>query len=239
MTIMYTEDKLNSLDNLDKNLQLVLEQLADLKRHRFGRSTERHETEAQISFMEVNGQIVFFNEAEAVAHEEAVQEEEPGEAGKRPHKRAGKREADLAGLAVIPIEHTKTEEELAETFGDNGWKRLPDEIYRRYRFTPAKVEVEEHHVAVYSGKSSDTIVRADAPGYLPRGSLVSPSLEAAVLNAKYVNAVPLYRQEKEFERYRLAISRQDMAYWTIQCAERYLAVLYDYLHEKLYSYHVL
>ena len=30
-----------------------------------------------------------------------------------------------------------------------------------------------------------------------------------------------------------------MANWTIQCADRYLAVLYDYLHEKLYSYHVL
>ena len=68
---------------------------------------------------------------------------------------------------------------------------------------------------------------------------MSPSLEAAVMNAKYVNAVPLYRQEQEFERYGLHISRQNMANWTIQCADRYLAVLYGYLHEKLYSYHVL
>ena len=30
-----------------------------------------------------------------------------------------------------------------------------------------------------------------------------------------------------------------MANWTIQCADRYLAVLYDYLHEKMYDYHVL
>ena len=49
------------------------------------------------------------------------------------------------------------------------------------------------------------------------------------MNAKYVNAVPLYRQEKEFERYGLTVSRQDMAYWTIQCVQRYLAILYDYL----------
>ena len=59
------------------------------------------------------------------------------------------------------------------------------------------------------------------------------------MNAKYVNAVPLYRQEQEFERYGLPISRQNMANWTIQCADRYLAVLYDYLHQKLYGYHVL
>ena len=59
------------------------------------------------------------------------------------------------------------------------------------------------------------------------------------MNAKYVNAVPLYRQEQEFERYGLHIPRQNMANWTIQCADRYLAVLYDYLHEKMYGYHVL
>ena len=59
------------------------------------------------------------------------------------------------------------------------------------------------------------------------------------MNAKYVNAVSLYLQEQEFERYGLHISRQNMANWTIQCADRYLAVLYDYLHEKMYGYHVL
>ena len=82
-------------------------------------------------------------------------------------------------------------------------------------------------------------MKAPHPGYLLKGSLVSPSLEAAVMNAKYVNAVPLYRQEQEFARYGLHISRQNMANWTIQCAERYLAVLYDHLHEKMYRYHVL
>ena len=71
MALEYTEEKLNSLDKetiiqlflsqqeqlkqIDQTLQLVLEQVADLKRHRFGRSSERHETEAQISFMEVDG----------------------------------------------------------------------------------------------------------------------------------------------------------------------------------------
>ena len=66
-------------------------------------------------------------------------------------------------------------------------KQLPDEVYRRYGFTPAKVEVEEHHVKVYAGKKTDEIVRAPHPECLLRGSLVSASLEAAVMNAKYVN----------------------------------------------------
>lgn len=131
------------------------------------------------------------------------------------------------------------EKELDEYFGEDGWKELPDEVYRRYSFTPAKVEVEEHHVKVYAGKKTDEIIKAPHPETLLRGSLVSPSLEAAIMNAKYVNAVPLYRQEQEFARYGLNISRQNMANWTIQCADRYLAILYDYLHERLYDYHVL
>ena len=254
MALKYTEEKLNSFDketliqlflsqqeqleNIDHNLQLVLEQLADLKRHRFGRSSERHESDEQISFMEVDGKIVFFNESEAAAAEDDGAEPETVPR-RKPKKKQGKREEDMDGLPVVVIEHSMTEEELAARFGEGGFKQLPDEVYRRYGFTPAKVEVEEHHVKVYAGKKTDEIVKAPHPESLLRGSLVSPSLEAAVMNAKYVNAVPLYRQEQEFERYGLHISRQNMANWTIQCADRYLAVLYDYLHEKMYGYHVL
>ena len=255
MALKYTEEQLNSLDretlirlflsqqeqleNIDHTLRLVLEQMADLKRHRFARSTEKHEIEDQISFMEVDGKIVFFNESEAVAAEENALEEPEGVSRTKPKKKQGKREEDLEGLPVVVVEHSMTDGELEDKFGKDGWKQLPDEVYRRYSFTPAKVEVEEHHVKVYAGKKTEEIVKAEHPECLLRGSLVSPSLEAAVMNAKYVNAVPLYRQEQEFERYGLHISRQNMANWTIQCADRYLAVLYDYLHEKLYSYHVL
>ena len=255
MALKYTEEQLNSLDretltrlflsqqeqleNIDHTLQLVLEQMADLKRHRFGRSSEKHETEDQISFMEVDGKIVFFNEAEAVAGEENTQEEPESVSRRKPKKKQGKREEDLDGLPVVVVEHSMTDEELEDKFGKDGWKQLPDEVYRRYSFTPAKIEVEEHHVKVYAGKETEDVIKAPHPQALLRGSLVSPSLEAAVMNAKYVNAVPLYRQEQEFERYGLHISRQNMANWTIQCADRYLAVLYDYLHEKLYGYHVL
>lgn len=254
MALKYTEEKLNSFDketlihlflsqqeqleNIDHNLQLVLEQMADLKRHRFGRSSERHEPDEQISFLEVDGKMVFFNESEAVAAEDDGAELETVPRRKT-KKKQGKREDDLDGLPVVLIEHSMTEEKLAALFGEDGWKQLPDEVYRRYGFTPAKVEVEEHHVKVYTGKKTDEIVRAPHPESLLRGSLVSASLEAAVMNAKYVNAIPLYRQELEFERYGLHISRQNMANWTIQCADRYLAVLYDYLHKKMYGYHVL
>ena len=256
MTVRYTQEELQSLDKskliemtislqdqlakLDRQQQLILEQLANSNRRRFGRSSEKMEPDGQIAFVEVDGTISYFNEAEAVGtHAPEVNEKEEDPSKPRSQKKQGKREADLKGLPTTTIEHTMTEEQLKETFGDGGYKRLPDEIYRRYAFTPAKVEVEEHHVAVYAGSKDDTIVKAKHPAYLLRNSMVSPSLEAAIMNAKYVNALPLYRQEQDFARYGLPITRKTMADWTIACADRYLSILYDYMHRKMYAYHVL
>ena len=71
----------------------------------------------------------------------------------------------------------------------------------------------------YKSKKDNQFKKAEHPAYLLRNSLVSPSLEAAILNAKYVNSVPLYRQEKESERYGVNITRGELARWTILCAE--------------------
>ena len=59
------------------------------------------------------------------------------------------------------------------------------------------------------------------------------------MNAKYVNGLPLYRISQEFLRNDIHISKQVMANWMIQCADRYLGILYDYLHKELYRFHVL
>lgn len=190
MALIYTEEQLNSLDretltrlflsqqeqleNIDHTLRLVLEQMADLKRHRFGRSSEKHEAENQISFMEVDRKIVFFNEAEAVAAGENTQEESENVSRRKPQKKQGKREEDLDGLPVVVVEHSMTDDELEDKFGKGGFKQLPDEVYRRYSFTPAKIEVEEHHVKVYAGKETEEIVKAPHPRTLLRGEPCFP-----------------------------------------------------------------
>ncbi len=83
------------------------------------------------------------------------------------------------------------------------------------------------------------MVKAKHPKSLLHGSPVSASLAAAIMNGKYINAVPLYRLEQEFIRYGLAITRQNMANWMIRLGEAYLSVLYDHLHTLLYGCHVI
>ena len=259
MAIKFTEEQLNTMDKslliqllmnqqeqvetltkevhaLNEKMQLMMEQLILANKNRFGRSSEKMTDATQISFMEVDGNIIFFNEAEAVCDLEAP---EPESLEFKKPRRKGKKEADLSSLPTVRVDHYMTEEQLTAEFGENGWKQLPDAISRRYKFEPAKVEVEEHHIGVYASKKDEHMVKAEHPKGLLHGSLVSPSIAAAIINGKYVNAVPLYRLEQEFSRYGLAITRQNMANWMIRIAEEYLGVLYDYLHEKLYDYHVI
>ena len=262
MAVRYTEEQLNTVDkslliqmflnqqeqletltaevrSLNEKMQLMMEQMVLANRNRFGRSSEKMADAGQISFMEVDGTIVFFNEAEAVCDLDAPEPEQLEESTPRAVKKKGKREQDMSGLPIERIDHYMTEEELTAEFGKNGWKQLPDAISRRYRFVPAKVEVEEHHIGVYADKKDGHMVKAKHPRGLLHGSTVSPTLAAAIINGKYVNAIPLYRLEQEFKRYGLAITRQNMANWMIRLGEEYLSVLYDYLHRKLYDYHVI
>ena len=262
MAVKFTEEQLNTFDkslliqllvdqqeqneklaselhDVSEKLQLIMEQLVISNQKRFGRSSEKMEIENQICFYEKDGTICFFDESEAVCDLSA---EEPDDLEQKPvkkKKRSGKKEEDISGLPVNVINHYMTEDELTAEFGENGWKQLPDMVTKRYHFTPAKVEVDEHHVGVYASKSDGHMVKADHPKALLHGSLVSSSLAAAIINAKYVNAVPLYRMEQEFTRYGLSIPRKNMANWMIRLGEEYLGILYDYLHQKLYDYHVI
>lgn len=262
MTIKYTKEQLNKFDKdllielflgmqgqmeelsrqtqaLNDRMQLMMEQMILFQKNRFGRSSEKMADSEQIRFMEVDGTIVFFNEAEAVCDLDAPEPDDLELKAPKKKKQPGKKAADIAGLTVKRIDHYLKEEELTAEFGENGWKQLPDAISRCYQFIPASVVIEEHHTGVYSSKLDEHMIKAPHPRNLLHGSLVSPSLAAAVINGKYVNAVPLYRLEKEFERYGLAITRQNMANWMIRLGEEYLGTMYDHLHKLLYDHHVI
>ena len=204
MAFKYTEEQLNKLDKelliqlflglqnqtdeltkqiqaLNDKMQLMMEQIVLSNKNRFGRSSEKLDVPEQLRFMEVDGQIVFFNEAEAVCDLNAPEPDDLEFREPKKKKQAGKKTADLSGLTVHRIDHYMTEVELTVEFGEKGWKQLPDVISRCYRFIPARVEVEEHHIGVYSSKNDEHMVKAPHPKNLLHGSLVSPSLAAAIM----------------------------------------------------------
>ena len=197
--------------------------------HRLGRKTEK--------LNEIDGQHSFFDEVENCC---ALDVDEPELQivirKARRKKKKDQRELDLEGLPEKKISHPLTDEQLDAHYGSGNWRRLPDDTYARLRFTLASWTVERHSAAVAVGKSGDhqdEFLRGDPPNDLLRNSLVTPSLAAVIMNAKYVNSMLLNRIEQEFERNGVYISRQTMANWTIRCTEKYLLPLYELLHKKL------
>jgi hypothetical protein len=84
------------------------------------------------------------------------------------------------------------------------------------------------------------MMKANIPAPVISGSgIASPSLVAHIANQKYTLALPLYRQEQEFSRNNLSLSRQTMANWLIFVSEHWLAPIYNALKSILLLAHIL
>lgn len=81
-------------------------------------------------------------------------------------------------------------------------------------------------------KTETTLQRMEKVPGLIKGSIATPSLVAGIMNAKYVNGMPLAGQEREFARYGLKLSTKTMANWIISCADHYLKLVYDRMKEE-------
>ena len=111
---------------------------------------------------------------------------------------------------------------------------------KELEYIPATLKVVEY-VSVHYGcpkcktdEEKPNIIHAPVPPALLR-SYASPSIVAWVIYSKYVNGMPLYRQEKDWLQYGFELSRSTMANWVIECTDKYLRVLYEFYHRLLLS----
>jgi hypothetical protein len=226
------------LDKLEQDYENLMEQVRLANQQRFGRGSEKLEA--------IAGQISFFNETEACYDEsvpEPTIEETIIEAEKKPRKSKlkGQREEDLKDFPQEEIPHDVTEEKLHVTFGKGNWRNMPDEIFWQLRFEPAKWIAEKHVIKVYVGTDGlhqDEFLRGDHPNTLFRGSIATPSLEAAIINAKYVNGNPLDRIARDFQTNGLYLSKQTMSNWTVSAAEKYFVPVYELMKLTSLKAHV-
>jgi transposase len=182
----------------------------------------------------LSNQLGIFSEAELAAFR-AEPEPELEEITYTRRKRAGKREDDLSGLLVETIEHTLPDEDLVCPECGGELHVMGHDIRRELVIVPAQVKVVEHRQAVYScrgcEKNNDHVpfVKAPVPVPVIKGSFASPSAVAHIMAQKYVMHSPLYRQEKNWGRQGVALSRQTMANWVIRCAMDWLLPIYNRL----------
>ena len=92
----------------------------------------------------------------------------------------------------------------------------------------AKAKVVKHYRKVYADRQLEQetgyseVFKPAMPPPLLAHSYASASVVADVLMKKYVDAMPLYRQEQMWKRMGVALKRGTMANWVIQVADLYL-----------------
>jgi len=75
------------------------------------------------------------------------------------------------------------------------------------------------------------------PSVLP-GTQASAQLIAHVMVSKYLDGLPLYRQEKMAARNKIDLPRAKLARWLIDSSQRYLQPIFNLIQEAYWSYDI-
>ncbi|WP_395939494.1 IS66 family transposase [Clostridium sp. DJ247] len=215
---------------LENKIAWMMEQITLSKHKKFGASSEKSEYD----------QLSVFNEFEKES-DDRISETELEEIKYKRKKRVGKKDEMLSDLPVEVVEYYLSDKEQVCPECGSNMHIMGKNVRRELKIIPAEVKVVEHVSYVYSCRDCEKysdgtpIIKAASAEPVIKGSIASPSTVAYIMSQKYVNAMPLYRQEKEFERLGIEISRQTMANWVIRCASDWLAPLYSAMREILIS----
>ncbi len=226
----------HQLSSMNQAITTLTEQIRLANANRFGRKTEKLD--------QIAGQLSLFDEVENNA-EEAYSEgnaEEEVITKVRKKKPVGKAASDYRDFKHEPHLHKLTDKQLDAFFGAGCWRRMDPEEYVRLRFIPGEWICEDHSVDVAvgtTGDHQDEFLRAKRPADVLRNSIVTPSLEASIINGKYTNALPLDRIAKEFQNNGVNISKQTMCNWTMRCAEKYFKPMVSGMKAHMLQHRVL
>ena len=212
----------------DATIESLTEQLRLAIARRFAASSERV----------AEGQLGLFNEAEALAEEpepESGTDDTTGPVAVSGHTRArGKRAPLPAHLPRVEVLHELPEAERVCPHDGTALERFGEQTSEQLDIVPAVIQVLRHVRATYRCPCCrEHVVTAPMPAQPLPKSQASPGLLAYVATAKYVDALPLYRQAEAFERIGATLPRQTLARWMVRCGAELVVPLVNLLRDEL------
>jgi transposase len=223
----------NTVRNLEKQINNLTELVLLLRKQKFGSSSEKTPKSG------CDNQLNLFNEAEQEAVSNAEEPAVKRVDGYYRKKSKTKREELLKDLPVEEILCDVPKEERICPQCQNSLVPVGKETVREeLEFIPAQLKIIRYVRLAYGcqkckQKGTPYIVKALTPTSLMNHSLASPTTVANIMYQKYVNGMPLYRQEKEWEQLGLALSRATMANWIIRCSQEWLMPVVERLQQEL------
>lgn len=141
-------------------------------------------------------------------------------------------------LPRVEVIHDLPEEEKVCACGCE-LSRIGEEVSEKLDIIPAKIQVIRNIRPQYACKACEgledegaSVKIAPVPAQIIPKGLATAGLLAYVLTAKFVDALPFYRQEKQFKRLGIELPRRTMCGWAMKAAET-CAPLISFLKKEI------
>lgn len=223
------EKRISDLEQENKRLHDTVEYLT---RKLFGRSTEKTSSLAL-------GQMSLFDEAEILADPKASEPDLRQVKGYYKKKFKGQRMELLKNIPRIKRLCTLPEDDRFCESCNTTLVPVGEEFIRtEIEYIPAKITVIDLYRETFECRTcrkngEPYMEKAPMPYPVIQHSMASPSTVAWVMHQKFVNALPLYRQEKEWKTLGVNLSRATMANWIMAASRDWLMPLVNLMHQKL------
>lgn len=195
-----------TVDEMQAKLTWYEEQFRLFKQRQFGGSSEKS-----------SDQMDLFNEAESILDAFGAEEEAEETISYRRKKPGRKPLSKHIPREIIRYELPESERvcQCGHALHEAGIERA-----EQLEIIPAQVKVIEHVQVKYGCRACENgIITAPKPAQPIARSFASASLLAYVIVAKFMDSLPLYRQEMIFKRLSIDISRSTLSNWVLKSAE--------------------
>jgi transposase len=227
------------ITELEKENLILQEKVTFLTRKLYGNKSE------QTSSLGIEGQMSIFDEAETLTDANAPEPDMDEVASYRRKRFPGQREELLKDIPHEKKLCTLAEEDrFCEKCGNSLYSVGEEFVRTEIEFIPAKVRVIDYYRETFECRNcrkngESYMEKSPMPNPVMQHSYASASTVAWVIHQKYELAVPLYRQEKEWEALGVSLSRATMSNWIITCYRDWLSPIVKLLHEKLLTQNYL
>ncbi|MEO2181006.1 MAG: IS66 family transposase [bacterium] len=201
------EDYHTQLQHKDNKLLQLEEQIKLLLSKRFGTSSERHP-----------GQHELFDEAEQETAEAEPLEPPEVTVASDTKKKPGRKPLPEQ-LPRVEVIHDLPEDEKVCAHDGHPLHKIGEDVSEQLDIVPARIQVIRNIRVKYGCRHCEEgVITAPIPTQIIPKSIATPGLLAYVAVSKYLDALPLYRLEKLFERIGVTLSRRTLSAWMIQTA---------------------
>ena len=224
---------------LEKQVEVLMEAIRLSRKKQFGSSSEKLDEDGyeQLSLL--------FNEAEAYLPAPEKKGETAVAAYTRKKRSSRLEEVLPEGVPVEVVEHHLPENELDCPKCGESMVEIGKEVRRSLVIIPAQVKIREDRYYSYACercKKEDIrtpMVKTEKLEPVIPGSYASAEAIAHIMTQKFVMGSPLYRQEQEWNRQGVQLSRQTMSNWILYAAQEHLKPVYEELHKRLLEREIL